>query len=67
MISEDLNNSYTWCRREFVKIELGDKRLNRRFILTAERLLARPESSVNQACMNWAEKRLPTDFLIMIN
>jgi Transposase DNA-binding/Transposase DDE domain len=46
-----------WCKQEFHSVKLGDKRLDERFIMTAERLLASPESSINQACIGWSETK----------
>lgn len=38
-------------------MDFGDKRVNERFIMTAERMLSSPESSINQACIGWAETK----------
>lgn len=46
-----------WCESEFASIELGDERLNRRFISFAQRILSNPESSINEACIGWAETK----------
>ena len=43
-----------WCREEFSNIQLGDKRLNQRWIKTAELLSTQPTNYINQACENWA-------------
>jgi hypothetical protein len=52
-----LRHSSDWCRKEFEKIDLGDKRLDERFIKTAEMMFASPESSINQACIGWPETK----------
>jgi Transposase DNA-binding/Transposase Tn5 dimerisation domain len=46
-----------WCKEEFSTIELGDKRLNMRFIETAGKLASQPLSSINQACENWKDTK----------
>lgn len=40
----------SWVAEELSTIALGDKRLNRRLIATAEELAAQPAAPVNQAC-----------------
>jgi hypothetical protein len=57
MNTNGLRYSGEWCSQEFSVLELGDSRLNERFIMTAERLFASPESSVNQACVSWSESK----------
>jgi hypothetical protein len=47
----------SWCREELGDVELGDARLNERLIVTAERMLSRPQASINQACTTWAETK----------
>jgi len=44
-----------WSEKEFKTIDLGDKRLNKRAFLLAERLSAKPGSSIPAACGGWAE------------
>ena len=46
-----------WCQREFAEIDFGDKRLNERFIKTAQRISEQPTASINQACTDWAEAK----------
>ncbi len=45
----------SWAAEEFREIDLGDRRLNRRAVLLAERLAAKPEASLPGACGGWAE------------
>ncbi len=44
----------TWSREEFAGIELGDQRLNGRFLTVAEALAAHPQASINYACEGWS-------------
>lgn len=46
-----------WCREELGDVDLGDSRLNERLIATAERMLAKPQASINGACAGWAETK----------
>lgn len=45
----------TWAEEEFGTVDLGDKRLNDRLILLAERLSESPTASIPGACSGWAE------------
>lgn len=45
----------SWAAAEFDTIALGDKRLDKRAVLLAEQLAAKPGSSIPQACGGWAE------------
>ena len=45
----------SWAIEEFETINLGDKRLNRRAVLLAERLAENPSSSIPGACKGWKE------------
>jgi hypothetical protein len=45
----------TWAEEEFKTADLGDKRLNKRLILLAERLAESPMASIPEACSGWAE------------
>jgi len=45
----------SWAAAEFDTIALGDKRLDKRAVLLAEQLAAKPGSSIPQACGSWAE------------
>ena len=44
-----------WASEEFETIDLGDKRLNRRAALLAERLVESPSASIPKACQGWKE------------
>ena len=44
-----------WASEEFETIDLGDKRLNRRAALLAERLADSPSASIPKACQGWKE------------
>ena len=46
--------SVEWLREEFSGVDLGDKRLDRRLIKTAEYLGTSPASPINEACGDWA-------------
>ena len=45
----------SWAAEEFKDIDLGDRRLDRRTVLLAERMAANPRASIPQACAGWAE------------
>src|SRR5713101_1137680 len=46
-----------WAREEFESVDLGDKRRTARLIKLCGRLAEMPESSINQACGDWAETK----------
>lgn len=46
-----------WACVEFGEVDLGDQRLKTRLVKLADRLAALPESSINQACNDWAETK----------
>src|SRR5262245_54600475 len=46
-----------WAREEFASVDLGDKRRTARLIKLCGRLAEMPESSINQACGDWAETK----------
>jgi Transposase DNA-binding/Transposase Tn5 dimerisation domain len=46
-----------WAREELGSVDLGDKRRTARLIKLCGRLSAMPESSINQACGDWAETK----------
>ncbi|MHB1869311.1 MAG: IS4/Tn5 family transposase DNA-binding protein [Steroidobacteraceae bacterium] len=48
------NRSAEWLREEFCGIDLGNGRLDRRLIKTAESLGKPPASPINEACGDWA-------------
>jgi len=45
----------SWIDQELHALDLGDRRLNRRGRLLAERFCAQPQASSNAACNGWAE------------
>lgn len=45
----------SWAAEEFKTLDLGDARLNKRAVLLAERLAAKPTASIPNACSNWTE------------
>ena len=47
----------SWADDEFKEVDLGDKRLNSRLIKLCESFSESPESSINQACSDWAETK----------
>jgi hypothetical protein len=48
--------------RELKGIDLGDKRRDKRAVLLAEQLSAKPTASIPAACGRWAETQTPIDF-----
>lgn len=52
-----------WAQAEFETIHLGDKRLDRRLVLLAERLADSPTASIPGACKGWAETQAAYRFL----
>ena len=46
-----------WCSKEFQSIKLGDKRLNRRFLMVANHLLNNPAEPIHVACNTWSEAK----------
>jgi hypothetical protein len=55
MMGTEQNNG--WAMEEFSNVELGEKRLNKRFIKLCDSLSESPESPINQACADWAETK----------
>jgi len=53
----------TWAKEEFKTVDLGDKRLNKRLFLLAERLAESPSASIPGACSGWAETQGAYRFL----
>ncbi len=53
----------SWAEDEFKTIDLGDRRLDRRAVLLAERMAANPMASIPQACGGWAETQAAYRFL----
>ena len=52
-----------WAAEEFKTIDLGDKRLDKRAVLLAERLAEKPTASIPEACSGWAETQAAYRFL----
>jgi hypothetical protein len=52
-ILEAGSESLEWVAQEFAGTNLGDKRLNRRLVKTAEHLVKSPSSPINEACGSW--------------
>jgi hypothetical protein len=46
-----------WSCEEFAGIELGDNRLNKRFLLVSADLAAQPQAPINQACEDWVSTK----------
>ena len=46
--------SVEWVTQEFARADLGDKRLDRRWVRTAELLAKAPSAPINEACGTWA-------------
>jgi hypothetical protein len=53
----------SWAAEEFRGIDLGDKRLDARAVLLAERLADKPTASLPGACRGWAETQAAYRFL----
>jgi hypothetical protein len=53
----------SWAAEEFKDIDLGDKRLDKRAVLLAERLAEKPTASIPGACGGWAETQAAYRFL----
>jgi hypothetical protein len=53
----------SWAAEEFKGIDLGDKRLDKRAVLLAERLAEKPTASIPGACGGWAETQAAYRFL----
>jgi hypothetical protein len=53
----------SWVAEEFKDIDLGDRRLDKRTVLLAERMAAKPLASIPQACGGWAETQAAYRFL----
>lgn len=47
----------SWVQQELSGVDLGDKRIDRRLIKTAEQLARSPVSSINEACGNWPDTK----------
>ena len=53
----------TWAEEEFGGADLGDKRLNKRLVLLADRLGEQPSASIPEACRGAAEMHAAYRFL----
>jgi hypothetical protein len=53
----------SWAAEEFRGIDLGDKRLDARAVLLAERLADKPTASLPGACRGWGETQAAYRFL----
>ena len=53
----------SWAAEEFLGIDLGDKRRDRRAVRLVERLAERPTASIPGACNGWAETQAAYRFL----
>jgi hypothetical protein len=47
----------SWANNEFLSVDLGDERLNKRLLIISERFAQSPLSPINNACDNWAETK----------
>lgn len=47
----------SWVQQELSGVDLGDKRIDRRLIKTAEQLARSPISPINEACGTWADTK----------
>jgi hypothetical protein len=53
-----MNNKYNnWAKKEFSEVNFGDKRLNNRVIILADRFSDSPEAPINQASFDWSETK----------
>lgn len=57
----------SWVAEEFKDIDLDDRRLDKRTVLLAERLVANSLASIPQACGGWAETQAAYRFLAQDN
>ena len=46
-----------WSEEEFNGISFGDKRIDKRFILVANKFSSQPQVPINQACEDWADTK----------
>lgn len=52
----------SWSEQELSQVDLGDERLNKRLMKIVEDFTENPESSVPQACGNWAATKAAYEF-----
>jgi hypothetical protein len=53
----------SWAGEKYKDIDLGERRLDKRTVLLAERMAAKPQASIPQACGGWAESRAAYRYL----
>lgn len=46
-----------WARQQFERVDLGDKRLNKRAQIIAGNMMMKPEASINMQSENWSESK----------
>ncbi|MFT4058520.1 MAG: transposase DNA-binding-containing protein [Legionella sp.] len=54
---ERSSTSKHWIEKELQHVNLGDKRLNRRFLKTSKLIEAKASGSINQSCGSWKEAK----------
>ena len=52
-----------WAEEELGKVDLGDRRMNKRLLTLAEAFYARPQANIPQACQSRAETKAAYRFL----
>ena len=62
-----VENQTGWASEEFADVDLGDKRLDARLMGMCDRFSESPESSINQACEDWAETKAAYRFFMNKN
>ncbi len=62
-----VENQTGWASEEFADVDLGDKRLDARLMGMCDRFSEAPESSINQACEDWAETKAAYRFFMNKN
>jgi hypothetical protein len=50
-------NFENWAKNQFEKLNLGDKRLNKRAQLIAKNMMKKPSASINMQSENWGESK----------
>lgn len=49
--------SDNWAEKEFITLDLGDDRLNKRLVKMSQKFLKTPESPINKVCENWGDTK----------
>ena len=49
--------SDNWAETEFLTLDLGDDRLNKRLVKMSQEFLKSPESPINKVCENWGDTK----------